>query len=495
MVTDEQVRLLWGKRMEGKTQESAAAIAGMSVRSARKWETGPLPSEVRAERRTWRTRSDPFAEVWESEVVPLLEADEEGVLEAKTILAELRERHPGKFKQGQLRTLQRRFRDWRAEWGPDKEVYFPQEHPPGREGAMDFTHATSLGVRVAGELLVHLLFVFKLSCSGWTWVRLAFGETYEALVEGLQGALWTLEAAPKVIRHDNLSAATHELKRSGGRALTTRFRGVVDHYKMRSTRIRPRKSHENGVAEKNNDLLKRALAQALVLRGSRDFESVVAYQAFLDEVVERVLNRPIAEKLALERPHLQALPSSAVPSYTTYSPKVRCWSTLRIGNRSYSVPSRLIGHEVKVRQYANHLEVYYRDRLVETMPRLRGDQDVRVDYRHVIRSLVRKPGAFARYRYREELFPTLVFRRSYDALRRWRGERADVEYVRILHLAATTLESEVEEALRLLLEVGDRFDYAAVKALAKPEEVKVPTIHIPEPDLSLYDARYLGGVQ
>lgn len=253
--------------------------------------------------------------------------------------------------------------------------------------------------------------------------------------------------------------------------------------------------HENGVAEKNNDLVKRALAQALVLRGSRDFESIVAYQAFVEEVVERVLNRPIAEKLALERPHLQTLPSSPVPSYTTYSPKVRCWSTLRIGNRSYSVPSRLIGHEVKVRQYANHLEVYYRDRLVETMPRLRGDQDVRVDYRHVIRSLVRKPGAFARYRYREELFPTLVFRRAYDALRRWRGERADVEYVRILHLATSTLESEVEEALRLLLEVRDRFDYAAVKALAKPEEVKVPTIHIPEPDLSLYDARYLGGVQ
>ena len=495
MVTDEQVRLLRRKRMEGKTQESAAAAAGMSERSARTWEKGPLPSEVKAKRRTWRTRVDPFAEVWESEVVPLLVADEKGVLEATTVLKELQRRHPGQFQPSQVRTLQRRFRDWRALQGPDKEVYFPQEHPPGREGVLDFTRATSLGVRVAGELLVHLLFVFRLSCSSWTWVQVAFGETYEALVEGLQGALWTLEGAPEVIRHDNLSAATHELKRSGGRALTTRFRGVVDHYDVRSTRIGPGKSHENGVAEKSNDLVKRALAQELVLRQSHDFDSVAQYQGFIDEVIERVFNRPIADRLALERPHLKALPSSPVPSYTTYSPKVRSWSTLRIGNRSYSVPSRLIGHQVKVRQYANHLEVYYRDRLVETMPRLRGDQDVRIDYRHVIWSLVRKPGAFARYRYREELFPTLVFRRAYDALRRWRGERAEVEYVRILHLAASTLESEVEEALRLLLEAGDRFDYAAVKALAKPEEVTVPRIRIPEPDLSIYDARYLGGVR
>jgi len=494
MVTDEQVRLLRRKRMEGKTQEQAAAAAGMSERSARKWETGALPTAVKAKRRTWRTRDDPFAEVWESEVVPLLAADKKGVLEATTMLAELRSRHPGRFKKSQLRTLQRRFRDWRAVQGPEKEVYFPQEHPPGREGVFDFTHATSLGVRVAGELLVHLLFVFKLSCSSWTWAQVAFGETYEAMVEGLQGALWTLEGAPGIVRHDNLSAATHELKRSGGRALTTRFRGVVDHYDMRSTRIYPGKSHENGVAEKSNDLVKRALAQALVLRQSHDFDSVVQYQRFIDEVLERVFNEPIAERLAMERLHLKALPSAPVPSYTTYSPKVRSWSTLRIGNRTYSVPSRLIGHQVRVLQHANYLEVYYRDRLVETMPRLRGDQDVRIDYRHVIRSLVRKPGAFARYRYREELFPTLVFRRGYDALRRWRGERADVEYVRILHLAASTMESEVETALRLLLEAGERFDYAAVKALAKPEEVTVPTIHIPEPDLSIYDARYLRSV-
>ncbi len=477
--------------MEGKTQETAAAVAAMSVRSARKWEHGPMPSQAGKARR-WRTRADPYAEVWEQDVLPLLEADHKGKLQVKTIFEELQARHPGRFEPGQKRTLERRVREWRAVSGPEKEVFFPQEHPPGREGVFDFTHAESLAVRIAGVLLVHLLFVFKLSCSGWTWAQVAFGETYEAMVDGLQGALWALGKVPEVVRHDNLSAATHELKRNGGRALTQRFKGVLDHYGLRSTRIRPGEAHENGVAEKSNDLVKQALEQALILRGSRDFLSVAQYQAFIDEVIERAINRPKAAAQAEEKPCLRSLPSARVPSYTTYRLKVHRWSTLRLGKRAYSVPSRLIGHKVDVRQYANHLDVYYRGRRVETMPRLRGAQEVRIDYRHVSWSLMRKPGAFARYRHREELFPTLVFRRAYDALYRWRKERADVEYVRILHLATSTMEADVEQALSLLLESGERFDYVAVKELAKPEPITVPTVHIPEPDLSKYDARYLG---
>ena len=490
MITDTQVKLLRQKRMEGLKQETAAAVAGMSVRSARKWERGPLPSEA-GQVRTWRTRPDAFVDVWESDVVPLLEADTKGILEAPTILEELQARYPGCYSGKELRTLQRRLREWRAVSGPEQEVFFPQEHSPGREAVVDFTHAAKLGVTIAGELLAHLLFAFKLSFSGWCWFMVAFGETYEALVEGLQGALWELRGVPEVLRHDNLSAATHELKRSGGRSLTSRFRDVLDHYGLKSTRINAGEAHENGVAEKGNDLIKKAVAQALVLRGSRDFSSLSTYQEFLDEVAGR-LNRSILGKLEQERSALRGLPSSPVPPYTTYTAKVRRWSTVRIGRRVYSLPSRLIGREVTLRQHANHLEVYYRDRLVETMPRLRGEKEARIDYRHVIWSLVRKPGAFARYRYREELFPTLVFRRTYDALRRFRGERADVEYVRILHLAASTLEADVEAALSALLESGERFDYAGVKALASPEPIRVPRLSLPEPDLAVYDAQYLG---
>jgi hypothetical protein len=493
MVTDAQAKLLRRKMHEGKTQETAAAAAGMSVRSARKWQSGPLPSAAK-EPRTWRTRPDPFEDVWDSEVVPLLKGDEEAEFQATTILDELLERHPGEFDKGHLRTLQRRVRQWRALYGPDKDVIFPQEHPPGREAAVDFTHGTGLGVTIAGQLLVHLLFVFKLSFSSWTWVCVAFGETFEALISGVQGALWDLGGVTEVVRHDNLSAATHELKRSGGRALTKRFKDVLDHYGMESTRINPGESHENGVVEKGNDLVKKALRQALKLRGSRDFRSVAEYEAFVREVVERSHNRHIQERLATERARLSSLPSTRVPEYTTYRPTVRRWSTIRVAKRAYSVPSRLIGHEVEVRQHADVVEVYYAGRLVETMPRLRGDADVRVDYRHVIWSLVRKPGAFARYRFREELFPTMTFRRAYDRLRRWRGERADVEYVRILHLAASTMEVQVERALNDLLEHGEPFDYAAVKAIAHPEPSKIPVVSIPEPDLSKYD-RFHGGAR
>lgn len=491
MVTDKQVKLLRKERMSGKTQKAAAAAAGMSERTARSWEKGPLPSQ-RKRRRSWRTRRDPFEAVWESEVVPLLRADKEGVLQATTVLEELQANHPGKFEAGQVRTLQRRIHDWRVVDGPEREVYFPQVHPPGREGALDFTHASELGVTIGGREFSHLLFSLRLSFSGWTWVQVAYSETFEALVRGLQGAVWDLGGVPSVVRHDNLSAATRELKKSRGRQLTRRFKEVLDHYGAVSTRIRPGHANENGIVEKGHDLVKSAVAQALVLRGSRDFASVEEYERFVRSVVERKLNQGASQKLALERENLGPLPSSPLPNYTPHRSKVRRWSTIRVNSRTYSVPSRLIGSEVLVHQHPEVMEVYYRGKLIETMPRLFGSRMVRIDYRHVIWSLVKKPGAFARYRYREELFPSLVFRRAYDALRRWRGERADVEYVRVLHLAASTLEGPVERALSQLLAAGDRFDYAAVKAIAKPEPVAVPVVRIPTPNLTSYDALLRG---
>jgi hypothetical protein len=484
MVTDEQVRLLRRKLMENQKKETAAAAAGMSVRAAQKWQRGPMPSQVKKPR-TWRTRQDPFAEVWDSVVVPLLQADEDGGLQATTVMAMLCEREPGKYGPEHTRTLQRRMRDWRAMHGPHREVFFEQVHPPGREGAFDFTHGTELGVTIAGELFAHLLFQLVLSFSKWRWVCLAFGETFEAMVAGIQGAVWELGGVPAVLRSDNLSAATHELL-TGGRSLTKRYRAVLDHYGTRSTRIAPGESHENGVVEKGHDVLKTALDQALRLRGSRDFADVAEYERFVADVVAR-LNRPTAERLAEERRSLLPLPSAPLPAYTKYDCWVSCWSTVRVGGRIYSVPSRLKDHWVEVRVHPDVVEVHYKQKLTETMPRLRGEKQHRVDYRHVIWSLVRKPGAFARYRYREELFPSLTFRRAYDAIVGWRGDRADVEYVRILHLAASTMETTVERALGELLERGVEFDYAAVRAIASPERSTVPEVHIPPPDFSVFD--------
>ena len=199
MVTDQQVMVLRQKLMEGKSQQAAAAASGMSVRTARTWQRGRLPSEKKGKRR-WRTRPDPFAEIWAKEVEPLLRSDVEGALKATTILEWLDERHPGRFSVSQLRTLQRRLRDWRALSGPDREVYFEQAHPPGREAQMDFTHCGELGVTVSGEPFDHLLFHFVLSHSGWRYVDLAYGETFAALVKGMQGALWELGGVPEVLR-------------------------------------------------------------------------------------------------------------------------------------------------------------------------------------------------------------------------------------------------------------------------------------------------------
>jgi hypothetical protein len=493
MVTDEQVRKLRQKMTDGSTQETAAALAGMSVRSARAWQEGPLPSEARVPRH-WRTRADPFAGVWDEVVLPLLRDDQHRQLEAPTLLAVLRERFPDRFDDSHLRTLQRRVHLWRALHGPGRDVVFAQDHPFGREGAFDFTHATELGVTIAGAALAHLYFVFVLPASRWFWVGLAFGETFEAMLAGIQGALWQLGGVPAVLRSDNLSAATHELQRTSGRGLTRRYQALLTHYGLTSTRINPGASQENGAVETRNGWFKSDVAQALIVRGDRDFPDLEAYRDFVDNVRKCRLARGALARLTEERPHLRPLPAAPLPDWTSVIVRVSRWSTIEVGKRFYSVPSRLIGSRVEARLRPDVIEVRYHDRLTETLPRLHGAPTARINYRHIIWSLVRKPGAFARYRYREELFPTLVFRRAYDALCTHHGARADVEYVRVLHLAASTLESTVEAALETLLARGKPFDYAAVRALAAPARPVVPTLDVGRLDLRSYDALLVGGM-
>src|SRR3981081_2325802 len=299
MVTDAQVRLMRQKRMDGKTQEGGAPARSMILPTAREWDPGPVPSATKRPR-DWRTRPDPFAAVWPTDVEPLLQSDSKGVLEAKLVLEVLRTRYPEQFHAGQARTLQRRFRDWRARHGVEPEVFFEQVAVPGREAAIDFTHGTDLDVTIAGDPFPHLLFEFVLSYSHWTWVAIAFGETFEALVAGVQGAVWALGGVPTVLRSDNLSAATHELKTSNGRDLTPRFRAVLEHYGIRSSRITPGRAHENGVAEQAHRRLKALMAQALLVRGHAAFEDIAAYDAFVQEVVAYWRNRPAATRLAEE---------------------------------------------------------------------------------------------------------------------------------------------------------------------------------------------------
>lgn len=487
MKTDEQVARYRKLRELGKSQELAAAMSSMTAKTARKYEVGLLPSQTKAPR-DWRTRPDPFEDDWDTVVEPLLARDEDRALQATTVLEQLKKAKPDVYSDKELRTLQRRMREWRAVQGPPKEVFFPQEHRPGREAQMDFTHATELGVTIAGEPLVHLFFELILNYSGHRYVQIAYSENFESLSDGLQAGFWAFGGVPEQICHDSLSAATHELKKTGGRALTPRFAALIGHFKTKSRRIRLRKSNENGVVESGHRTLKNALDQALIVRGGRDFPTLAAYLEFVAEIVG-ALNRRCAERFEEERAVLQSLPYARIPSHTDFEARVSRWSIIRVTTQIYSVPSRLIGEKVIVRLHPTEVEVIYKGKPVERFPRLQGRGAHRIDFRHIIHSLVRKPGAFDGYRYREELFPTLTFRQALDALKDSQGERGHVDYLQILNLAAKTMVIDVETALEALLEAGQPFRFSDVEALVTPDKPRIEELVAPlQPEPAIYDS-------
>lgn len=312
-----------------------------------------------------------------------------------------------------------------------------------------------------------------------------FSESFETLIAGFQAAVAELGRVPQKHRTDNLSAATHDLK-DGRRAFNERYLGAMAHYGVEADRNTPGRAHENGSVEQAHHRFKRAVEQALLVRGTRDFADRASYERFLSEIFAGRNKR--RSELGDDLRGMKELPPMRIEDFRRERVMVTRFSTIRAAENTYSISSRLIGEEVDLRLYAETIEVWHGERLVATMERQRGRGNVAIDYRHVIWSLVRKPGAFARYRYREALFPTLIFRRTYDALVERLGSGADLEYVRILHLAASTSETAVEAALELLLGSGEFRDYAQVRATAAPEPVAVPSCTIEPPDLGAYDA-------
>ncbi len=484
MTHDRQVRRLMSLIKDGVPLSTAAAKAGMSEPTARKYRrAAKLPSELRKQH-DWKTRPDPFIEVW-SEIRMLLEQD--AGLQAKTVLEELQRRHPDRFALGQLRTLQRRFRDWRALHGPDKEVFFPQAYSPGEQCQSDFTSMNALCVTIAGAPLKHLIYHFVLPFSNWEHATIAYSESFESLSEGLQESLWTLGAVPAVHRTDNLSAATHELIRSRGRGFTARYLELLDHYGMKPSKNHPGNAHENGDVEQSHFRFRDAVDQRLRLQGNRNFATLVEYREFL-RAIARERNASRKEKLEQELGHMRMLPARRLDAFREQDVTVARSSVVRILHNTYSVPSRLIGHRLKARIYADLIELYYRGQIVERLERIRGYDNHKIDYRHIVSSLVRKPGAFRRFVYREAMFPSVVFRKAYDALVDTSSKWADLEYLRILQLAAATLESRVEAALGKLLQEGKLPEYEIVRAMADPvEEIPWPMIQVQPPDLTAYD--------
>jgi hypothetical protein len=369
-----------------------------------------------------------------------------------------------------------------------------QQHRPGEAAQTDFTHMAELGVTIAGQVFAHLLCVLVLPYSNWQWATICLSESMAALRRGVQRAVFQLGRVPQYHQTDNSTAATHKIPdgqavyfEDGKRPFNAEYVTLMRHLGMTPRTTEVGAKEQNGDVEDGHGTLKRRLEQALLVRGSRDFESALAWQDFIDEVVRKAnahRGRRVAEDLAAMR----ELCFSKLPEYAEEEVCVSAWSTVRVKHCAYSVPSRLIGEWVRVRIYEDRIEVRYADQVELSCERLLGRNRHRIDYRHVIWSLVRKPGGFARYVYREEMFPQLVFRQAYDAIQAMRpGTKGDLEYLRILHLAASTMEADVAAALSLLLTTGQELTAEAVKDMVTSSTVDVPVLAPATVDLAEYD--------
>jgi len=483
--TDAQVRKLMKEIRKSGNVGQSALRSGMSRNTASKYvKLRKLPSELRSPR-TWRTRPDPFEEDWPGIVQRLRDAPE---LEAKALFEDLMERCPDRYHPGHLRTFQRKLKQWRGSEGPERSVFFPQEHRAGEAFQTDFTWATKLGITIGGEPFVHMLCHVVLPYSNWEWVTICRSESLAALKRGVQEAVFRLGKVPAYHQTDNSGAATHNLT-SGKRAFNDDYVELIQHLGMEPRTIAVGEKNQNGDVEALHGALKRRLKQHLILRGSSDFANVEEYEAFLAQILEKA-NRLRRKRFTEELAVMKQVTADRVPEFTEIDIRVTSRSTIHVKHNAYSVPSRLIGEMVRVRIYDDRIEVYYAGQHEMTVERLLGRGGHRINYRHIIWSLVRKPGAFRLFKYREDLFPSLTFRRAYDALCKKQGDRrGSLEYLRILHLAASTTESEVEAALELVLEEGTLLRMEQIKALVDSRSsLEPPKMVPPSVDLSCYDA-------
>ena len=486
-IGDHQVGI-YKKLRKKLRQEAAAAKVGISVRSARRLDDAQaLPSQREA--RAWRTRADPFDGVWQSEIVPMLEAAPG--LTAMTLLEELQRRHPEQYEVALLRTLQRRVRAWNVLHGGEREVFFAQAHPPGRLGLSDFTHAAVLRVTIAGAALMHLLYQFALAFSGWRYVEVVLGgESFVALSSGLQNAVWMMGGVPEEHRTDSLSAAfnntaEHEL-------LTRRYEGLCTDYGMRPSRNNLGVSHENGSIEARQGTLKRTMEQALLLRGHRDFADLDAYRRFVAEVFAR-LNARVAGKFNVERTLLKALPARRSSDYEEVDARVTKYSTMTVKKVLYTTPSRLVGQRLKVRVYSDKLEGWLGSVCVLELRRGQPDATTGrgkvVDYRHLLPALKRKPGALARSALRDDLFPRTEYRQMWAQLKDQLPEAAACRLmVGLLDLAGNGgCEAALAQRLALLLVSAEVPDLEQLKQDLAPRPALYPVVTVTLPDLASYD--------
>ena len=486
-ITDLQVNKYKALRGE-HSQEAAAAKSGISVASARRVEAMTVLPSQRPPRH-WRTRADPLAGVWDTEVVPMLESAPS--LMAVTLLEELQRRYPERFGDAVLRTLQRRVGQWRAEHGDEREIYFAQEHPPGRLGLSDFTVADELGISLGGLAFPHRLYQFALAHSGWRHARVVLGgESFQSLAAGLQEALWMAGGVPEEHRTDSLSAAFNNLAER--EELTERYQALCEHYGLRPSRNNTGVSHENGAIEARQGSLKKGLDQALLLRGSREFCDLVAYEQFVAETVRR-LNARCARGWEAERACLKPLPARRTADFEEVDARVSKFGVFTAKGVLYSVPSRLAGHRVKVRLHSTHLDAWLGGVKVFQCERLFASaaerHPRRIDWRHMLPGLKRKPGAFARWVLRDAMFPRSEYAQAWEFINTKLPERAACRLmVELLDLAdRANVVAELAGVLAAGQARDELPDIDVLRERFAPRSLTMPEVHVQLPPTSVYD--------
>lgn len=472
-----------------KALPAAAAQAGISVASAYRIEHDPrLPSEKKIPRA--RRRADPLAEIFDAEVVPLLQAAPG--IRPVAIFDEIRRRH-AEFAPGVRRTLERRIRAWRAVNGEEREVIFRQVHEAGRMGQSDFTEMSELGVTVAGVALDHRLYHFRLVCSGFEHAHVILGgESYVALAEGLQNALWVLGGAPREHRSDSLSAAFRNLDADAREDLTRRYDALCAHYLMEPTRNNRGVAHENGSIESSHGHLKSSVQDALLLRGVAEFADLLAYRRFIDEIVSRK-NARNGKRIDAERALLQSLPRERTCDWEETFVYVTSSGGFTLRKVFYTVPSRLIGHRLRVRLYDDRLDLLLGATLLMTLERGRGGANGKhghvVDYHHVIHALRRKPMALLSLVYRDQLFPREAYRLMFEFLREELAERAACKMMVALLSLAHDRSCEAQLATVLADDLDNRRmpDINALLARFMPDPARLPQVTVHLASLNSYD--------
>ena len=474
----------------------AGAKAGFSTATAYRIEADPgRPSQKRKPR--GRRRPDPLAGIFEEEIVPLLEASPG--LRAVAVYEEMMRRRPD-LSPGVRRTIERRVRAWKAKHGPEQEIIFRQRHEPGRRGLSDFTDARALEVTVAGEPLAHKLYHFRLEYSGFCHAAVVLGgESFVALAGGLQDALWALGGVPKEHRTDSLSAAFRNLKRDAREDLTRRYEGLLADYGMEGSRNNRGRAHENGSVEGPHGHLKRAIGDALLLEGFaglRDAGGVPGVRGAGGEPPQRA--QPGADRrgaggagAAAEAAHrrLRGDAGAGDPSTGGF--------TLR--RVFYTVPSRLVGHRLRVRLYDDRLVLYAGTEHLMTLPRGHAGPEGRrgrvVDYRHVLPSLRFKPMALLNWVCRDDLFPRDACRRAFDALlEALGGRKACRRMVDLLALAHDQCcEARLAADIDVLLDAGKLPDPALLSERFSPQPGSAPDVDVVLPPMSKYDDACLAG--